>query len=276
MRALLSLPRLFSRRRLWKILFPGLGSFLLVFCQRFRQQLLAFGFIFSFHPAGTLLQSEPPTARIRHPLFSSTVRILVRQLPQFAHTLRQGIVWSFSFPPTEHCSPQPLHNRYPRQPHRVHGETDNVHLRSTYTHGMQNQKRGMKWHLRIPCRAPLPLRRGLQANTRIVDTRAKEACLAETTPHNVRRTLAGDLMDKGFDVLVVQRTLGHFDPQDCFAVRQKVGAAAATRIHVPFDRVTAPVSLTRNFDWRPPENDQRPPGTGIPRPWKPRTSRRRP
>lgn len=73
----------------------------------------------------------------------------------------------------------------------------------------------------------------------IVDKRAKEAGLAETTAHDLRRTLTGDLMDKGVDVLVVQRTLGHSDPKTTARYdrrSERAQAAAATTIHVPFRR----------------------------------------
>ena len=43
--------------------------------------------------------------------------------------------------------------------------------------------------------------------------RAREAGLPDTTPHDLRRTLTGDLMDHGIDLLVVQRILGHSDPK---------------------------------------------------------------
>ena len=73
----------------------------------------------------------------------------------------------------------------------------------------------------------------------VVDKRARDAGLAETTPHDLRRTLTGDLMDKGVDVLVVQRTLGHSDPKTTARYdrrSERAQAAAATTIHVPFRR----------------------------------------
>jgi site-specific recombinase XerD len=73
----------------------------------------------------------------------------------------------------------------------------------------------------------------------IVDKRARQAGLTEISPHDLRRTLTGDLMDKGVDVLVVQRTLGHSDPKTTARYdrrSERAQAAAATTIHVPFRR----------------------------------------
>jgi site-specific recombinase XerD len=69
--------------------------------------------------------------------------------------------------------------------------------------------------------------------------RAKEAGLPETTPHDLRRTLTGDLMDHGIDLLVVQRILGHSDPKVTARYDrrpERAQSAAARVIHVPSRR----------------------------------------
>lgn len=73
----------------------------------------------------------------------------------------------------------------------------------------------------------------------IVDKRARQAGLTEISPHDLRRSLTGDLLDRGVDVLIVQRTLGHSDPKTTARYdrrSERAQAAAATTIHVPFRR----------------------------------------
>ena len=73
----------------------------------------------------------------------------------------------------------------------------------------------------------------------IVAKRAMEAGLPNTTPHDLRRTLTGDLMDHGVDLLVVQRILGHSDPKVTARYdrrSERAQSAAAKVVHVPFKR----------------------------------------
>jgi integrase len=52
--------------------------------------------------------------------------------------------------------------------------------------------------------------RGVQ---RILDRLMKRAAIAPLTAHDFRRTVAGDLLDRGADVVTVQALLGHASPQ---------------------------------------------------------------
>jgi site-specific recombinase XerD len=73
----------------------------------------------------------------------------------------------------------------------------------------------------------------------IVTKRAREAGLPDTTPHDLRRTLTGDLMDHGIDLLVVQRILGHSDPKVTARYDrrgERAQSAAAKVVHVPFKK----------------------------------------
>jgi site-specific recombinase XerD len=43
----------------------------------------------------------------------------------------------------------------------------------------------------------------------ILDTRCQEANMVPFTPHDLRRTFAGDLLDVGVDLSTVQKLMGH-------------------------------------------------------------------
>ncbi|HEY9646972.1 MAG TPA: site-specific integrase [Chroococcidiopsis sp.] len=51
-----------------------------------------------------------------------------------------------------------------------------------------------------------------QAVLVILQKRGKQAGLSHFTPHDWRRTYAGDLLDRGVDIVTVQRLLGHANP----------------------------------------------------------------
>ena len=74
---------------------------------------------------------------------------------------------------------------------------------------------------------------------RICDKRAAEAGVNAFTPHDLRRTFAGDLLDAGADISTVQRLMGHSDPRtttsyDRRGERAKV--AAVGRLHMAWER----------------------------------------
>ncbi len=50
-----------------------------------------------------------------------------------------------------------------------------------------------------------------QAIYHIETTRAKQAGVAHFSPHDFRRTFAGDLLDAGVDIVTVQKLMGHAD-----------------------------------------------------------------
>jgi site-specific recombinase XerD len=78
-----------------------------------------------------------------------------------------------------------------------------------------------------------------QAVRLILSKRAAQACIGAATPHDLRRTFVGHLLDKGADISTVQGLAGHtqvtttagYDRRPA-AVRRK----AAELIHVPYRR----------------------------------------
>lgn len=77
------------------------------------------------------------------------------------------------------------------------------------------------------------------AIARIVDKRARAAGVADFSPHDMRRTFAGDLFDAGADMPTVQKLMGHADPRttsgyDRRGERAKV--AAVGKLHMAWER----------------------------------------
>lgn len=80
-----------------------------------------------------------------------------------------------------------------------------------------------------------------QAVFDMLATRGAAAGVAEFSPHDLRRTLAGDLLDAGADIAIVQRTLGHADPRTTAKYDRRSQDAqrkAQAAIHVPYHRRT--------------------------------------
>ena len=68
---------------------------------------------------------------------------------------------------------------------------------------------------------------------------ARDAGVAKLTPHDLRRSVASDMLDAGVDLVTVQRFLGHADPRVTARYDRRPGrvvAAAARKITVPFGR----------------------------------------
>jgi integrase len=83
-----------------------------------------------------------------------------------------------------------------------------------------------------------------QALYYMLRNRAKKAGIKELTPHDFRRTFAGELLDRGADIVTVQKMMGHanvtttanYDRRDDRAKQR-----AAKLIHVPYKRRTLQV-----------------------------------
>jgi site-specific recombinase XerD len=76
-----------------------------------------------------------------------------------------------------------------------------------------------------------------QAVYNLLVKRAKQAGIDHFSPHDLRRTLAGDLLDAGADIATVQRILGHasVDTTARYGRRpEEVKRKAANLIHVPY------------------------------------------
>ena len=76
-----------------------------------------------------------------------------------------------------------------------------------------------------------------QAVYNILASRADKAGIKRFTPHDLRRTFAGDLLDAGEDISTVQKMMGHsnvnttagYDRRDSRAKKK-----AASKLHVPY------------------------------------------
>ena len=80
-----------------------------------------------------------------------------------------------------------------------------------------------------------------QAVYNALDKRAKEAGVRNLTPHDWRRTVAGDLLDAGADLAVVQRILGHANPATTARYDRRPAEAsrrAVSLLHTPYRRRT--------------------------------------
>ena len=78
-----------------------------------------------------------------------------------------------------------------------------------------------------------------QAVYDILKRRAKKAEVADFTPHDCRRTLAGDLLDRGVDIATVAKLLGHSQIGTTAKYDRRPEAAkqrAAETIHIPYRR----------------------------------------
>src|SRR6478672_1394769 len=73
----------------------------------------------------------------------------------------------------------------------------------------------------------------------ILDTRRQEARIATFTPHDLRRTFAGDLLDAGVDLSTVQKLMGHANANTTSGYDRRGERAkrdAVRKLHVPYER----------------------------------------
>lgn len=78
-----------------------------------------------------------------------------------------------------------------------------------------------------------------QAIYDLLRKRARQTDVKPVSPHYLRRTFAGDLLDAGADIAIVQRFMGHSSPTTTSRYDRRPEAAkrgAAERLHVPYHR----------------------------------------
>ena len=78
-----------------------------------------------------------------------------------------------------------------------------------------------------------------QAIYRIVQKRADEAGIASFTPHDMRRTFAGTLLDAGADIVTVQKLMGHSNANTTAKYDrrgERIKHSAIGHLHMPWTR----------------------------------------
>lgn len=78
-----------------------------------------------------------------------------------------------------------------------------------------------------------------QAIYAILQSRAKQAGVKAFSPHDLRRTFAGDLLDAGADIVTVQKLMGHSDVSTTADYDRRDATAkhrAVSHLHVPYTR----------------------------------------
>lgn len=83
----------------------------------------------------------------------------------------------------------------------------------------------------------VPGRMSNQAIYNIMGYRAKQAKLKSFSPHDMRRTFAGDMLDAGVDIATVQKMMGHANVSTTAGYDrrgERAKADAAKKIHFPY------------------------------------------
>lgn len=73
----------------------------------------------------------------------------------------------------------------------------------------------------------------------VLAERSKLAAVRDATPHDFRRTVIGDLLDLGVDVVLVSQLVGHADPKQTGGYDRRPQRAqrdAVDRLHLPQTR----------------------------------------
>jgi integrase len=74
----------------------------------------------------------------------------------------------------------------------------------------------------------------------IIAERCEQAAVKELRPHDMRRTFAGDLLDRGVDIATVQQLMGHASPTTTAGYDRRPGETkrrAVAKLHFPYHRV---------------------------------------
>ncbi len=82
----------------------------------------------------------------------------------------------------------------------------------------------------------IPERLTDQAIWYILEKRFRQAQVKPFTPHDLRRTFAGEMLDAGVDLVTVQKLMGHASPVTTSRYDrrdEKAKMSAATKIHFP-------------------------------------------
>jgi integrase len=78
-----------------------------------------------------------------------------------------------------------------------------------------------------------------QAIYNMLQKRAGQAKVKDFSPHDFRRTFVGDLLDRGVDIVTVQKMAGHANVNTTGRYDRRpeeVKRAAAAKLHFPYQR----------------------------------------